>query len=174
MTLEEIYDMAKTYEKSMLAHNMTKMELVCLLGLINKRMDSRLLDPTTPPTPEIKTSVEKPTPQPHKGIKYDGLYDPPPPMDIDKPPERTSTSRIIAKANQVCVCNACRAHVYTVNRDIPETSKIPEFIASFTPMPGEKPIDKTTEIMNEDGSISMDCPHCHSSKTLFLTGKATL
>jgi hypothetical protein len=175
MTLNELAVMAKTYEEAILYQKLTRMEVVCLMAMINKRIDSKLFSQEKPvmKEPPIQDTGSVP-PQVHKAVPYDGVYDAPPPVEPEVLPPPVPSNKILARANQACICSACSAHVYTVNKDITEGCKIPDFIGSFTPMQGEKPVDKSFRIQNIDGNITTDCPRCKSSNTLYLCGRATL
>jgi len=171
-TVEELSDLAKTYEETILSNGLTKAEVVMLLALIDARVKSRLNSVAGVPAPVAKTTPTPPVVK-SKGISYDPMYDPAPPFHIDTPPPReTSTGAILAKEGHACVCNICTKVVYVVNKDIPDNCKIPEFINSFTPtVESFPPLTRTAEIMNVDGQISTDCPLCKGNKSLYLTGK---
>ncbi len=183
MLIEEISDLARTYEETILSNKLTKAEAVMLLALIDARVKSKLFTTTPTVAPVAASTVKFPddavkpilpdvVPEKKKGISYDPLYDPAPPFDVEPLPPQTTTGGIIAQKGHACVCNSCTRVVYMVNKDIPDNCKIPDFIASFTPIDESFPvITKKVEIMNVDGQISMDCPLCRGSKTLYLTGK---
>lgn len=184
MDIKDIAELAKTHEEAILASKLTRNELVALLGLLQARIMARVygdvgpreITPTTPsskaPAP-ISDHLVEPV-KPAKPVSYDPVYDPAPPFDIDKPPDRANaSSRVLAQPNHACVCAACNKVSYTVNRLVKDGDKIDDFLKSFTPMAGIKPLTRKIEVMNVDGQISIDCPMCHSNKSLYLTGMPT-
>lgn len=181
MDISEISKLAGDYEGAILQLNLTKNELVALLAMLQARIMARVYGdiPRAEIIPHSNVPVglasEKPIPKvPNKPIKYDPVYDPPPPMEGDRPPERTPSSRVLAQPNDACVCAACNKVAYTVNRIVKDGDKIPDFLASYTPMPGVPKLNRSIEIMNVDGQISCDCPLCGANKSLYLTGRPIL
>jgi hypothetical protein len=125
---------------------------------------------TESPTPP-KVMMDKPQVFTPKSIKYDPMYDPPPPFTSDPLPERVETpGRVLAKKNTACICNGCKKVVYVTSVDVVDGMKVSDFIEAYVPTEGMPKIDKTTEIQNLEGVISMDCPNCKSQKQLYLTG----
>lgn len=170
MDIQEISDLAKTHEEALLAHRMTRNELVSVLALLTARIYSKIYT-DTPPSGQVHPVIEavldtiKP---PSKPVKYDPVYDPVPPLGVDKVPERPKSNNIIAQPNDACVCTACAKHIYTVNRLVKEGDKVDDFLKSYTPMSGVKPLVHGIRISNTDNQISTDCPVCGSSMSLQL------
>ena len=178
--IEELRDLAKTYEDSLMLEKLTATEVTVVVALLQARIMRRVyrvgsLGVESPIIPTIPSSTPVPAqvPQKPKAIKYDPLYDPAPPMDVEAPPApEIPTGRILAKANTACVCSGCHKVVYVTNRDIPDNCKISFFRESFTPTTGVPELPLTAEIENIDGNISTDCPICLSVKSLYLIGKS--
>ena len=180
-TKEELLDLAKTYEETILSNDLTRADVVMLLALIDARVKAKL-NQSLPSAPVVASTIAPIetiethtaiTPTRKKEIVYDPIYDPAPPFAVETPPPQTQpTGAVMAQNGYACVCNACSKVVYMVNRDIPDNCKIPYFIESFTPMDATTPpLTRKADIMNVDGQISTDCPVCRASKTLYLTGK---
>lgn len=179
MNFDELIKLTRDYEDVILAHQMTRAEVVMFLALLKERVMAKVNGGETapkPPSAPVTAVVEvEPPISTRKPIKYDPVFDPPPPMDVETPPpQNTPTGRILVTKNHACVCSACTKVAYIVNRDIPDNCKVDFFIASFTPMEGVPPITRKNEIQNIDGQISTDCPLCGANKTLYLTGKKGL
>ena len=181
LTSQEINDLARTYEEAILSQKMTKAEIVMLVGLLQARL-MKALDAyvvpeeveDTEPTPSktlAKATTTVSTP-PKRAIKYDTLYDPPPPFSSDPlPPPPEPTGKVIARKNQVCTCVNCNRIAYIVNKDIADNCKVKDFVASFTAADEVEELTPKIEIMNMDGNISVDCPRCQGNKTVYLVGK---
>jgi len=179
MDTKELNKIASTYEESMLTQGLSHAELVMLLALVEARVRKAMLEGHEMP-PHIIVQEEKPVvekaviPPRKKGVTYDPVYDPPPPMSADPlPPAATAPSgKVIAKQGQACLCDSCTRLVYTVNKNVPDNCKVDNFIDSFTPYTKDiEPIGFKTEIRNIDGNISIDCPACGAAKSLYLVGK---
>jgi len=177
MTIQEIDTLAKTYSDAIFTNELTKIELVMLLALIDARIKSAVFSAGTG---ESRKSVSKkvvkrivPVVRKKKGIKYDPMFDPAPPFSPDPlpPPEAVEPERILVSKNTACICSVCNKVIYIVKQDVYNNCKIPAFIDSFSPTDGNKPIDRTAEIQNIDGQITTDCPSCGAFKTLYLTPK---
>jgi hypothetical protein len=152
---------------------LTKPEAVLLVSELLQRIvggDATTVRNTPQERERVEQSKET-APFTPKSIKYDPMYDPAPPFDVEKVPERVETpSRILAAQNTACICNACKKVVYITNKSIMDGMKVADFIAAYTPTAGMKPLDRTMEIQNFDGNIACDCVACGASKQLFLTG----
>lgn len=171
--MQEVTQLATDICEVIYQEELSVAEVVCLLALVQARIMSRIYASDVPkPAPATPPAPVKATPKvmPKKAVKYDPMYDPPPPMDSDPLPPPVTSNRIIAQKNQACICDHCRKVIYVVNKDIPDSCKIPDFVASFTPSEGIDPLPKTTEVLNIDGKISCDCPACGGVKSLYLTG----
>jgi len=146
------------------------------LALLDTRLKQRIVvsasteqeKPVKETSPATKPVIPKKT---KKGIVYDPVYDPPPPLSGDPlpPPEPTDPSRVLAAMNFACVCNSCNKVVYIVNQNIHDGCKVTDFVDSFTPTPGHPKLELNIEIQNLNGKISTDCPACGAHKTLYLT-----
>jgi len=175
MDTKDLSELAKTHEEALLAQNLTKSELIALLALIQARIYSKVysnMGPSIVTVPLVsapKTESEPPK-KSTKSVKYDPVYDPQPPFEPDKPPERIVSVKVLAQPNDACVCMACNKVSYTVNRLIRDGDKVDNFLASYTPMPSVPKLTRKIEIMNVDGQISVDCPQCGANKSLYLTG----
>ena len=187
MDTRELNRLAVEYVSSILTHDLSKAELIMLVATIQARIMGIVTTPTisTPPTTHTTKVaapiVEEeelpppttPTPLPRitKAIKYDPMYDPPPPMVGEALPARNdSIGRVLAAKGTACLCAACRKVVYITNTDVVDGMKVKDFIAAYTPTDGMPSISKTAEIENFDGNIATDCPACQAHKKLFLTG----
>lgn len=177
MDIKELSELAKTHTEAIFAEELTLSEIIALLAIIEARiyskvygsMGSREKTPTAAPSSAPAAKKDVPV-KPAKPIQYDPVYDPAPPFDVDKPPERVNTGKVLAEPNHACLCAACNKVSYTVNRIIHDGDKVEDFLASYTPMPGIPPLTRKIEIMNVDGQISINCPHCGANKSLYLTG----
>ncbi len=181
MDIKDLNELAKTHADAIFLEELSKAEIVALLALIQARVMVKVyadipqyeIAAMVAPgkAPETKTRPPKePVKPPNKPIKYDPVYDPAPPFDVDKPPERVSTGKVLAEPNHACVCVTCNKVGYTVNKLIKDGDRIDDFLTSYTPMPGIQPLTRKIEIMNVDGQISIDCPICHANKSMYLTG----
>lgn len=175
MNLDELIQLTRDYEETILTHRMSKAEVVMFLALLKERVMAKVVGGVASPKhpAPVKVEEEKVVNEPEKrSIKYDPVYDPAPQVNIETPPPLpVATDRILAQKNFACVCNACTKVAYIVNRDIKDGCKIDFFLESYTPMDGVKPLTKSIEIQNIDGQISTDCPICGANKSLYLTGK---
>lgn len=176
MNTQDISGLSAGYVSLIRNLELTRAEEVMLIAMIQARLATPIV---AKEAREVSTQVpiistEKPipsTPTQHKSIKYDPMYDPPPPMTSDTPPPRATTpGRILTKKSTACICSACRKVVYTTNTDVVDGMRVVDFIAAFTPTEGMKPLDRTTEIENFEGNIGIDCPNCGAFKKLYLTG----
>jgi hypothetical protein len=191
MVLEELVALVKDYEDAILSQEMTATEVTAFLGMLQARLYRRLFSMSSAPVaPKVKIPrkaepVEEtgedaipsapPTPPKPKSIHYDPLYDPPPPFDPDPlpPPQEAATGAVVAVANSACICVSCNKVGYITNADIRDNMKIVDFLAAFTPSPGMPALTRSLEIQNIDGNISIDCPSCKQSKSLYLVGRKT-
>jgi hypothetical protein len=142
MTSEELSALSKTHAEAILAHRLTKAEVVMLIALVQARLQASWYQPTSPAAAPV-------------------------PADVAAKP----LGNRIAEKGYPCVCIACSKHVYTVNKDIYDGTTVAEFIESFTPMPGYPKITKQTKISNIEGNITTQCPDCSGDLTLYLAGK---
>lgn len=176
METKELSGLAKVLEASLLSNKLTASEALMVVALLQARIISKAVLTTSVPETVVQVvdTTSKPVTQqvPKKAVKYDNLYDPPPPMSADKPPERAvEPQRILSKEGSPCICADCNKVVYMASRDIPNNCKVDYFIDSFTPLAkGAPPMSDRIEIQNIDGNISIDCPICGASKRLYLTG----
>jgi len=175
MDSKELSAIAKDITDTILSQELSKSEIVMLAALVQARVISVVLPtsslPVVPTQKEPAIKEDNPTTQVKKRIQYDE-YDPPPAVDIVEPPPReTSTGKELAPANKACVCSACQKVVYITNASIKDGCKIADFIKAFTPTEGMPFITRKSEIQNIDGNISMDCPSCKTSKSLYLIGR---
>lgn len=183
MDTRELSRIAVNYVTSIMTHDLTKAELIMLVATIEARIMAIIQAPSVAPKIETEPAIEEldedreepiqdaPAPKIAKSVKYDSMYDPPPPMTGEAPPPRNdSTGRVLANKGTACLCSACRKVVYITNTDVVDGMKVKDFIAAYTPTDGMPAISKTAEIENFDGNIATDCPACKSAKKLFLTG----
>jgi hypothetical protein len=177
-TVGELVKISGDVKDTLLAIGLTKAELIMVTAMLQARINTvvqgtPVVAPVTEDIPQIRGG-EEPV-KSKKEIQYDPMYDPEPPMAIETPPARTTDgNKLLATKGHACVCNACTKVAYVVNRDIKDGMKVSEFIASFSPMDGVKPLTNKIEIQNIDGQISTDCPVCGANKTLYLTGRVII
>lgn len=186
MTSIELNQIAKTLEDAVLEQGLSKAEIVMVAALLQARLmkalDRYVPDDTVVPgakeTPDAVMDIARETDLEvkvkSKSIKYDPVYDPPPPMSGDSlpPPVEVNPGKVLAKQGQACLCSACNSVVYTVSRDIKDGCKVDEFLDSFVPFQAGIPkLTRKIEIQNVDGNISTDCPSCKAHKMLYLVGK---
>lgn len=180
MDSKEIVRTAKTFADAITSQGLTKGEIVMCLAIVDTMVKERIgLQGQLPKAPskpakKAKKVTKKTPPKPNKkpGIKYDPLYDPPPPMSGDPlPPPDIPTGKVIGRKDSACICDGCHKVIYTIKQDIPDNCPVPQFIDSFKPFGDAPAITDKLEIQNIDGNISVDCPSCGGIKSLYLIGK---
>ena len=77
----------------------------------------------------------------------------------------------LADKGYPCVCVMCAKHIYTLNRDLYDNTKVGEFIEAFTPMPGYQPLNRQTKISNIENNITTNCESCGAELSVYLAGK---
>ena len=144
MDTNEINQLAKTHAEAILLSSLTRAELIMLLACIQARVEQMLFKPTEPTPAPASVPVKATTKE---------------------------LGKVIAEKGSPCVCVMCSKHIYTVAKDVYENSTVGDFIESYTPMPGYKPLTRKSRISNIENNITMDCPECGGELSLYLAGK---
>lgn len=181
MDIKELSELARTHTEAILSNQLSKIEVIALLSLIEARIMSKVYSDvpkmeiiSREPAgkgQEVKSDHPIEERKPSKPVAYDPIYDPKPPFSPDPVPERPVSTRVLAEPGHACVCAACAKISYMVNKVIKDGDKVDDFLASYTPVDDMPKLTRKIEIMNVEGQISTDCPRCHSNKSLYLTGR---
>lgn len=77
----------------------------------------------------------------------------------------------IAEGNQ-CKCKACKKPVYTVTKNVYETTTLELLQEAFSPI-GDAPVfpEGATLFGDPYGNLAIDCPLCKGVKTLWIRGE---
>lgn len=175
MTVEELSQLARTYEEAILSNKLTKAEAVMLVALIETRISFKLSTQATRVEPKLdKIEILEKIPDPLKstGIHYDPIFDPPPPIDPEVLPPRADTSHeLLLTKNHACICSACNKVAYIVKADVRNGDKVDKFIDALVPQDGVPAFHRTTEMDNANNQLVIDCPMCKAQKSLYLKGR---